>query len=127
MVDDDLTFAEDIAAILVAAGHRADIATSAEDALVHFRIGPEPADALITASRLPGAAGIDLIRAIRSLGGQIPALILTTDGDHWAIEFAMTGSGVEMMSKPIDSKRLLSWVADAETPPSSAPAPRRHP
>lgn len=121
MVDEDLALAEDIAAILVAASHQADIATSAEDALVHYRVSPERPDVLIAANRLPGATGVDLVRAIRSLGSRMPALILAADCDHRIVEFAMTAGAVDMMSKPVDFEDMLLWVADAEMRASSVP------
>jgi DNA-binding NtrC family response regulator len=113
VVDDELSLAENVAEILAGAGHQADVATSAEEALVHLRIGPDGADLLVTDYRLPGATGADLIRSIRSLGNRIPALVITAYADDEIAESAMSAGAEHILGKPVDFERLLSWVAAA--------------
>ena len=113
LVDDELALAENVAEILAAAGHEADVATSAEEALVHLRIGAAATDLLVTDYRLPGASGADLIRAVRSLGNRIPALVMTAYSDDEIAESAMSAAAADILGKPVDFERLLSWVAAA--------------
>lgn len=120
VVDGDVASAEKVAEILASAGHEADIALSAEDALVHFRIGTERIDLVVTEYRLPGATGIDLVRAIRSLGSPIPALLLTAFYDDRFADLARSAGAAAVFSKPVDFERLLSWMAARKVPTSSA-------
>ena len=111
VVDDELPLAENIAEVLATAGHEVDVATSAEDALVHLRVDANRADILLTDYRLPGATGADLIRAIRSLGDTTPALVITAYSDDGIAESAMSAGAADVLGKPVDFARLLSWVA----------------
>ena len=110
VVDDELSLAENVAEILAGAGHQTDVATSAEEALVHLRLGQNEADLLVTDYRLPGATGADLIRAVRSLGIRIPVLVMTAYCDDEIAESAMSAGAADIVDKPVDFERLLSWV-----------------
>jgi CheY-like chemotaxis protein len=111
VVDDELALAENVAEILMTAGHHADIATSAEDALVRLRMSADAADVLLTDYRLPGANGADLIRAARSLGIGIPALVITAFAGDDVIESAIDAGAADVLTKPVDFDRVISWVA----------------
>ena len=113
VVDDEVSLAENVAEILVAAGHQADVAASAEEALVHFKADIERTDVLLTDYRLPGATGADLIRSVRSLGSTIPALVITAYCDDDIAQLAMSAGAADVLGKPVDFGRLLSWVATA--------------
>ena len=113
VVDDEVSLAENVAEILVAAGHQADVATSAEEALVHFRVDIERTDVLVTDYRLPGATGAELIRSVRSLGSTIPALVITAYCDDDIAQRALTAGAADVLGKPVDFERLLLWVAAA--------------
>ena len=113
VVYDEVSLAENVAEILVAAGHQAHVATSAEEALVHFRVDIERTDVLLTDYRLPGATGAELIRAVRRLGSTIPALVITAYYDDDIEQLALTAGAADVLGKPVDFERLLSWVATA--------------
>ena len=106
-MDDELSFAENMAEILAGAGYLSDLATSAEEALVHLRMDAEGADVLLTDYRLPGATGADLIRAVRSLGLSIPALVVTAYHDDEILRSVIGAGAADIPGKPVDLDQLL--------------------
>ena len=125
VVDDELSLAENVAEILAGAGHQADVATSAEEALVHLKSGADGADLLVTDYRMPGATGADLIRSVRGLGSRIPALVITAYFDDEIAESVRKAGAADILSKPVDFERLLSWVAAAGSPKDPGDARKR--
>ena len=114
VVDDEVSLAENVAEILAGAGHETDIATSAEDALVHLRMDTAGADVLLTDYRLPGASGADLIRAARSLGIRIPALVITAYAGDDVVDSAISAGAAGVLTKPLDFEWVLSWLASVD-------------
>jgi CheY-like chemotaxis protein len=111
VVDDEEALADNMAEMLVVAGHRAAVSTSAEDALVRLRVDAESVDVLLTDYRLPGATGAELIRAARSLGSHIPALVITAYGNDDIVGAAIEAGASGVLEKPVDFQRVLSWLA----------------
>lgn len=120
VVDDELSLAENVAEILASAGQQTDIATSAEDALVHLRVDTAATDVLLTDYRLPGATSADLIRAARSLGLAVRALVVTAYAGDDVIDAAISAEATGVLTKPMDFERVLSWVASGDAAGPSA-------
>lgn len=113
IVDDELSLAENVAEVLSLAGHEAAVATSAEEALAHLTADLDVAEILLTDYRLPGATGADLIAALRGLGSRIPALIITAYHDERMAQSAIDAGADDILGKPVDVARLLSWIEAA--------------
>ena len=110
VVDDERNLAENIAEVLASWGHQAEVATSAEEALARLRADPACAQLLLTDYRLPGATGAELIAALRGLGNRIPALVITAYHDERIDASTMSAGADDILSKPVDFARLLSWM-----------------
>jgi DNA-binding NtrC family response regulator len=122
IVDDNDAFAENMAEILAMVGHQVEVAPSAEVALAYLQ-DPTRAELLLTDYRLPGANGADLIRAARSVGNSIPALVITAHGDEVAPN-ALEAGAAGVLRKPVALEQLMEWLASVQkaAPPShSAP------
>jgi DNA-binding NtrC family response regulator len=111
VVDDEISLVENIAEILVSAGHEVAVAGTAEEALARLRLIADATDVLLTDYRLPGATEADLIRSLRRIGNSIPALVITAYGDDGIAESALSAGVADVFGKPVDFKRLLTWVA----------------
>jgi uncharacterized protein (TIGR02266 family) len=79
LIADDTAFVRDrFSVALERAGYRAESVQSAVDLLARVRRDLDEIDLLVLDLRLPQAAGVDLVRAIRKLdGGRVPILIFS--------------------------------------------------
>ena len=79
VVADDTAFVRDrFRAVLEGAGHNAILVKSAAELLARVKADLAGIDLLVLDLRLPHAAGVDLVRAIRKLdGGRLPILIFS--------------------------------------------------
>jgi uncharacterized protein (TIGR02266 family) len=79
VVADDTAFVRDrFKTALEAAGHRAYIASAAQELLQRIRTSLDEIDLLVVDLRLPGANGVDLIRAIRAIDrGRLSILVFS--------------------------------------------------
>jgi DNA-binding response OmpR family regulator len=110
VVDDNVSLAENVAEILAQAGHHADVAPSAEEALRRMEAGTYLMHALLTDYRLPGASGTELIGSVRRLGYTAPALMMTGYRDDKLAAAAIEAGASDVVPKPVDIGRLLAWV-----------------
>lgn len=55
---------------------------------------------------MPGKTGFEVLQAIREKDSQIPAVIITTDGDKGRVLQAIKAGVTEYLLKPLDDKAL---------------------
>jgi uncharacterized protein (TIGR02266 family) len=79
LVADDTAFVRDrFQAALEMAGHTAITAKNAAELIAAVRAERPPIDLIVVDLRLPGASGVDLVRAIRKVaGGRLPVLVFS--------------------------------------------------
>ena len=79
LVADDTAFVRDrFQAALEMAGHTAITAKNAAELIAAVRAERPPIDLIVVDLRLPGASGLDLVRAIRKVaGGRLPVLVFS--------------------------------------------------
>lgn len=79
LVADDTAFVRDrFKAAIEAAGHRAHTAGAAQELLGRIKADVEHLDLIVLDLRLPGANGLEMIRAIRAIdGGRLPILVFS--------------------------------------------------
>ena len=70
---------------------------------------------IITDVRMPEMSGIDLLRRIKELGVDIPAIVITGHGDIALAVEAMKLGAVDFLEKPFDDDQLLAAVRVALT------------
>lgn len=111
VVDDDADLLDLIGMRLAAAGYEVTLAASGEEALRNFRI--QRPRAVITDLRMEGMDGHALFAKLHAEAPTVPVIILTAHGTI-PDAVAATQRGVfGFLTKPFDSKELLSRVADA--------------
>ena len=108
IVDDHREMAENLAEILEELGYEADVATSAEEALQ--RAGGASYLGMITDLRLPGRSGVELVEALRARGEALPVVLVSAYAAADDQARAEQVGALDVLSKPVDLKRLFSLV-----------------
>src|SRR5216110_767232 len=111
IVDDDRQVREVLHQIFVAAGYKCVLAKDGDEGLQVFKAGRPPL--VVTDLKMPGIAGIELLRQARAVDGDV-AVIVLTDAADWknAIESLKLGAHAFLM-KPINMDELLITVERA--------------
>ena len=138
IVDDEPGMRAGLSEVLGRGGFAVEQAANAEDALARLteRGG---IDLLVTDLRMPGMNGLELIRAARQAGCQMPAIVITAHGTVEDAVAAMKLGAFDFLSKPFSPADLLHLAVRATgeraTPESGSgrakggegAAPRRRP
>src|SRR2546426_11647397 len=111
IVDDDRQVRDVLHQIFVAAGYKCVLAKDGDEGLQVFKAGRPPL--VVTDLKMPGIAGIELLRQARAVDGDV-AVIVLTDAADWknAIESLKLGAHAFLM-KPINMDELLITVERA--------------
>ncbi|MBK7583946.1 MAG: response regulator [Myxococcales bacterium] len=108
VVEDDPDMAENLAEVLSELGAVADIAHSAESALE--QLGLHDYAGVITDQRLPGRAGVELIRDMRRSGIRTAVVMMSGFMDHQTELIAEEAGALEVLAKPVEIARLARIV-----------------
>ena len=111
VVDDDNAVRRSIVRLLAAEGYRAIDFASAESFLTHPLVSVP--SCLILDLNMPIADGFDVASALKDRGRELPIIFLTGYGTIPLTVRAMKAGAREFLTKPVESERLLSAVADA--------------
>jgi two-component system, NtrC family, response regulator AtoC len=111
LVDDEPVVCDAIGRVLAHEGVRVTSVPSAEVALAHpalasFRL-------VICDLMLPGASGIELTRAIRTLHPRIPVMAISGYATRENAERAQAAGAIGFLAKPFDIPELLALVRKA--------------
>jgi FixJ family two-component response regulator len=68
---------------------------------------------LITDLQLPGQSGLELQKALRSRGYQMPVILVTAYPNDKDRTRALNNGAVEFLSKPFDDRWLIECLIDA--------------
>jgi CheY-like chemotaxis protein len=109
-VDDEVFITEMAREMLEAFGYRVEPRTSSIEALKAFRAKPDRFDLIITDQTMPNMTGLDLIREVHSIRGDIPVILCTGFSESVTNERAK-GTGIsEIIYKPFIKKDFLKAV-----------------
>ncbi len=111
VIDDDAQVRRAVGRLLMAAGHRAELFSSAIQFLEST--DGDRAGCLLIDLRLPGLNGIDLFNLLRTTGKTIPMVFLTGYGDVPTSVQAMKAGAVDFLTKPVDEEELLEAIGRA--------------
>ena len=111
VIDDDESARQSLEFLLKTAGmtvHGFDSATAFLEILPKIRSG-----CIITDVRMPNITGIELLRRVKELDIDIPAIVITGHGDISLAVEAMKLGAVDFLEKPFDDGHLLAAVQAA--------------
>ena len=123
LVDDDEEACRLLAEVLEREGYTVVRTLSVEQA-IHALDVEGPFDAVLTDLRMPGASGLDLLRAVRSRDPRALVFVLTAFGDAAAAGEAIRAGAYDFISKPYDLLALRDALAQALERRSLAPRHR---
>lgn len=111
VIDDDESARQSLEFLLKTAGMTVrgfDSATAFLEVLPKIRSG-----CIITDVRMPNITGIELLRRVKELDIDIPAIVITGHGDISLAVEAMKLGAVDFLEKPFDDDHLLAAVQAA--------------
>ncbi len=111
VVEDDDAFRAGLQRSLRLAGYEVCSFGDAESALAH--LAGEPADAVLTDLRLPGADGLSLLQQSLQDDPQRPVILMTGHGDVATAVQAMRKGAFDFLEKPYGLDRLLALIGRA--------------
>ncbi len=124
LVDDDALSRDVLAAVLAGEGYMVVAVSSGEEAVSRLAATPTPAPsgpkitAVLTDLQMPGLAGIDLARALRSVDGPpVPLLLMSASRPPSIVTAAFDG----FLGKPFAVKEIQGTLRNARTVLSRAP------
>lgn len=113
LVDDELSFALLMVEFLERAGYKVTTKTDVQSALSLYMSMPEQFDILITDQNMPGITGLMLIRAVKSVNANLPAILVSGKSSE---EFKDDANFNELvngfLSKPFKTEQLYQLVTD---------------
>lgn len=106
VIEDELLLQKQIASRLQAEGYVVDTSSDGKDG--YYRAAEYPHDALVVDLGLPGLSGTEIIRKLRTLGKNLPILILTARG-RWQDKVEGLEAGADdYVVKPFQMEELLA-------------------
>jgi two-component system, cell cycle sensor histidine kinase and response regulator CckA len=111
VVDDEPLVRNVIAAVARSDGY--DVLTAAEgvEALTHFRAHQPKIVALVVDMQMPLMSGVQVVRAIRELSPDMPALLTSGQYDHDLGQLPSHGPATQFIQKPFTSELLLTSLS----------------
>jgi len=108
VVDDDDAARDSLVMLLKSDGLVSKGFASAHDFLATFN--PAARGCLVTDLRMPSMDGIELIRALKSLGCLLPVIVITGHADVSRAVDAMKAGATDFIEKPYESEQILRAV-----------------
>ncbi len=105
IVDDDRDFAESVADVLEARGHRCEIALTGEEAVRIF--GERDFDLTFMDVKLPGMNGVESFFEIRKIKPDARVMMMTAYSVEQLLEQAIDQGALGVLRKPFDPDELL--------------------
>ncbi|MEO7985155.1 MAG: sigma-54 dependent transcriptional regulator [Gemmatimonadales bacterium] len=112
LVDDDEAACRLLAEVLEREAYEVVPVLSVKSALESLNVDG-PFDAILTDLRMPGASGLDLLRAVRERDPSALVLVLTAFGDAAAAGEAIRAGAYDFISKPYDIAALRETLGRA--------------
>ncbi len=111
LVDDDATHLQALERIFAREPFEVHTASSGEQALALLR--REPVDVVLTDLMMPRMSGLDLLRTLRDMGGDVQVVLVTAYGTIEKAVEAMRHGAYDFLEKPLKRVRLVKAVRRA--------------
>lgn len=118
IVDDDPSVGPALRRMLRAHDIDCLLLTSAQELL--DRIGPAHPTFVLLDIHMPGASGLDALRAMRARGIDVPTVMMTGVERDGTRDSCLAAGAAEVLGKPVDA-RTISGLIDRFTSPSPQP------
>jgi two-component system response regulator FixJ len=112
LIEDDEAVLDSLGLLLEDRGLSVRRFTSAEVFLASMRDDEAPG-CIISDVRLPGLSGLELQRALKAEGIDVPVILITGHGDIAMAVTAMKEGAFDFVEKPYDAERLIAGIAKA--------------
>ena len=116
LIDDETSLTDNLAEALSSAGYEAVVSRTAEEALSQRR----RLHTAVVDYRLPDGTGIVVAQKLRARDPSIRILFISGHGEELRARLSELGEA-EAMEKPLDTARVISWIAlatkDGRKPP----------
>jgi PAS domain S-box-containing protein len=111
VVDDEAPLVDLVTEALAGLGYTPIGFTSSAAALAAFSADPQRFDAIITDESMPGASGAELIRKIRQIRPEIPALLVSGHVGAAVTQRARQAGADDVLKKPLSTRELATSLA----------------
>jgi DNA-binding NtrC family response regulator len=105
VIEDELSVRLGIACTLEGSGYKVATAENGADGIELFK--KESFDIVVTDLRLPGADGLEVLRAVKGISPETGVIVITAFADVKTAVEAMKIGAYDYLSKPFDSAELL--------------------
>jgi two-component system response regulator FixJ len=112
LIEDDEAALDSLRLLLQSRGLSVRGFASAEAFLAGASTEAPPA-CIVSDVRLPGMSGLDLQRALKARGEEVPVILITGHGDIAMAVTAMKEGAVDFVEKPYDADRLIAGIVEA--------------
>ena len=109
VVDDEESLAEMVADILELYGYQCTCFSSSRDALYEFTLSPNKFDLIFSDQTMPVMTGLEMIKAMRKIRPEIPAVIATGFSDS-IDETIAEENKIALLRKPLPKDKLVETV-----------------
>ncbi len=107
VVDDERAVRDSLRRALELEGYDVELAEDGEQALRRLEVDPQP-DAVILDVLMPGADGLEVCRRLRSIGNEVPVLMLTARSEIDSRVAGLDAGADDYLSKPFALAELLA-------------------
>jgi two-component system response regulator FixJ len=111
LIEDDEAALESLRLLLESRGMSVSAYPSAEAFLASSSEGPP--ECVVSDVRLPGLSGVDLQRALKTQGSEVPVILITGHGDIGMAVTAMKDGAFDFVGKPYDAEHLIANIQRA--------------
>ena len=116
IIDDNETIRDGLVHVVKKMGHTPVAASSGSEGILRFKEARP--DFVITDLKMEGAGGIEVLRSVRELDPDCPAMIVTAYGTVETAVEAMKLGAFDFLQKPFELDDLIATVREACAPGS---------
>jgi DNA-binding NtrC family response regulator len=117
LVDDEADFVAALADRLETRGLTVDTAPNGETAIA--KVGKRPFDAVLLDMAMPGLSGLETLKALLAINGDLQIILLTGQATLQQAVEAMKLGALDLLEKPADIETLVERIDDAARKRSS--------
>ncbi len=111
ITDDDTSFRETLCGLFEPTGFRLLTAGDGQEALDILR--GEKVHLIIADMHMPRLTGLEMIRQVHELHGELPCILLSAEADDWLVEQAQLARVFSVQRKPVSRRRIVGLVSQA--------------